>query len=202
MESGRLFVVLLAIAATCVAPGRAEAQGSVTGGRPDHRGWALDIYAVGTNSFTVTAEGNSGGGIEDDGAGGLGLGLSYALRSNIALFVAADISIYGDAQGFSAYTFLAAGAKYRHHLTNRFVAALGGGVGHAKISEYSTFTVGFIDGGIEFFISRRLALGAGLQAVTPFNTGTRFDRPEPTSGTLSNLTRKRFGLHWYPGKRS
>jgi hypothetical protein len=207
MATDNLIVALLVIVVIGVSPGRAEAQGSMASGKPSYRGLALKFQWVGTEPWTTT-DYTEFGPVEAtiERAGGLGLNLSYALHPNFALFAAADLSIYGDLSG---YTIVAAGAECRLPLTNRLAASLAGGIGRYSSSNNMIFTVGGFDGVFEFFVSRRLAVNAGLQVMRAL--GDRVHEPGrvppdgslPTKATLdSKLKRRRVGLSWYLGKRA
>jgi hypothetical protein len=161
---------------------------------------ALKAYLVGTSSWTIT-EYTEFGPVDStvEEAGGPGLKLSYAMHPNFALFAAADLNLYGD---LSAYSILAVGAEYRLPIMGRFVAAVSGGIGRYTESDQVLFNVGVFDGGIEFFIFRRLALDAGLQVLTALGDGRHEGRFETTRVKLdSTIRRKRLGLSWYLGRR-
>jgi hypothetical protein len=208
MVPGRLTILLLAVFTIGMAPGRLEAQETGAGRSTGYRGVALKSYLLKTRPWTITEYTEFGPSIRtaEGGAAGLGLNLSYALHPSFAIFAAADMSLYGDISGYIIYS---AGAEYRLPLTERLIMAVNGGIGRFGESSNTTFNVASFDGGLEFFIFRRLALGAGVQLWRALGAGIREYRFEPSidhppvKATLDGtLARTRYGLHWYLGRRN
>lgn len=206
MTDKRLLFAFLAIATLGVSPSRGEAQDSSAGGRPVHRGFALELLLVGTKPWTTTEYTEFGISVSTiEEAGGLGLNLSYAVHPRLALFASADLSFYGNE--LSGYTLVLGGAEYRWSLSERFEATLGGGLGRYVESSNIRFTVGALHGGIEFFLFRRLSIGAGVQVVDAIGDGKRLPGVIPHDGTpttrvtLDGTIRRRwYGVSWYPGR--
>lgn len=98
--------------------------------------------------------------------------------------------------------------------TSRTVDAGAGGLGlnlsyalHPNFAIFAAADVS-LDGGLEFFLTRRLSFGVGVQAIRALGDGVQENDPvpsiglEPTRVTLdTTLKRRRYGFHWYPGRR-
>jgi hypothetical protein len=169
--------------------------------RPLFHGTALDldIYHAYRWSFSDPLDPTANSLV--GGRPGLGVRLSYAVTPRIAPYAAlhAVTHDWGNQDG----TAVSVGAQLRVPWKRRVMPFVGAGVGHLHDSSVdASFDFAEVGGGVQLFVSRRLAFHPIFEAEIPLGDGEL----ELANGASRNVDldvnpwRASFGLTWFLGR--
>lgn len=134
-------------------------------------------------------------------ATGLALTVSYGITSWSAPWISYAASLYGDSDP-SAISELTAGLELRGPWFRRFVPSVGFGFGRTSAPTAGGFSFSHADlaAGAEFFVSRRLALRAGLHSLIPMGEASGSGNSGSTSFDVADhRTQLRLGMRMHLG---
>lgn len=170
---------------------------------PWFRGFATDVDLFHASRWSYTDPIDPSGGAEVNGRLGLGLRLSYVLTPNIAPYVALHLITHDSGQQNG--TSSSVGAQLRLPWTRRITPFANAGVGHLSDPvARGSYDFAEFGGGIQLFVTGRLAFHPVLEFVHPLGDGEReLDDGRTRDVPLDvNPWRTSFGLTWYMGKRA
>lgn len=136
-------------------------------------------------------------------ATGLGLTASYGVTAWLAPWISYVASLYGESDA-SAISETAAGLEFRGQWFRRLVPSVSFGLGRTSVPTAGGFSFTHADlaAGAEFFLSRRLALRAGLHGLSPLGEASgATDNGDASFMVSEGRTQLRLGVrvHLGPG---
>ena len=192
-------ILLAVLCGTAAASGYAATDS----GAPRFRGISadVDLFHVGPWFYDdpMDVYGGSGAG----GRSGLGLRLSYAPSGNLAPYVAMHLITHDWGQQNGTYTSV--GMQLRQPWKRRIMPFANAGVGHLSDRGIRvSYNFAEFGGGIQLFVSGRLAFHPALEFIRTLGDGKReLDGGRTRDVPLDvNPWRASFGLTWYMGKRA
>jgi hypothetical protein len=136
-----------------------------------------------------------------EGGLGLGLQLSYAITPNLAPYFGVDVGSELTTESAQSWVAYGMGLELRFPVSRHVLPY--GSVGatrwvHRDGLDFS-YTLATFGGGLEVFLSRRLALHYGLRFSTPVSGGKDYWGRQATVDATQRF--HLFGLSWYVGRR-
>jgi hypothetical protein len=159
------------------------------------RGLSLGLEAARTSSWDVELGPPYAPRATISDAVGLALTVAYGVEPWIAPWVTYAVSLYGDSDA-SAVSELGGGVEFRGQWFSRFVPSVALGAGRTRAPTAGGFHFNHFDlaANGDLFVTRRLALRAGVHALRPVGDASGTDGEEPTFHVSDTRTQIRVGL--------